>query len=87
MASLLGYKVDRLSFSYLGVTVGGKPKNESFWDPVIERICSKFATWRGFPISRGRTTLIQAVLSSILMYFLSIFRIPLGVCKKNQNIF
>lgn len=88
MAGLMGCKADCLPFSYLGVTVGGRPRNDSFWDPVVDRTRSKFATWKGFPISKGgRSTLIQLVLSSIPNYFLSIFRVPVGVCKKIEKMF
>lgn len=57
---------------------------------MFEKICNKFHL-EGLPdlaISKGgRTTLLKAVLTSILTYFLSIFKIPVGVCKKMENLF
>lgn len=49
MADLVGCKVDHFPL----IIVGGRPKNESFWDLVIDKICSKLGVWRGFPISKG----------------------------------
>lgn len=75
-------------FYYLGVTFGGKPKSVSFWDPGYENVRCKLAVWRGFPLSKvGRATLIKVVLSSILAYYSSIFRISVEVSNKVKKTF
>lgn len=68
--------------------MGGKPRTESFWDPVCDKIHSKLAVWMSFSVSKGgRSTLIKVVLSSIPAYLILIFRMSVGVCKKVEKVF
>ena len=43
--------------------------------------------WRARLLSReGRLVLLKAVLSAIPTYFMSLFRVPVGVCKRMEAI-
>lgn len=67
--------------------VGGNPKSTAFWDPIIECIDRKLSTWQLPYISKlGRLTLIQAVLSSIPTYYLSLFKAPVVICKSIERL-
>ena len=47
------------------------------WDPIIKKCERALSKWKQRHLSfGGRVTLIQSVLNSILIYFLSFFRIP-----------
>lgn len=60
-------------------TNGGKPKNELFSTPIVERVHKKLEVWRGFPISKGgRSTLTKVVLSSMPVYFFSTLELRLA---------
>ncbi|KAM7511057.1 hypothetical protein LguiB_009932 [Lonicera macranthoides] len=66
-----------LTNNYLGLPLGGNPGSVSFWDLVIERVAKRLEWWhKGCLSTRGRLVLIQSVLESIPIYFLSIFKIP-----------
>ena len=54
-----------------------------FWDGVVDRIKSRLSTWKGRFISMaGRICLVKSVLSSISLFFLSLFKMPSMVVKK-----
>ncbi|RVW39538.1 putative ribonuclease H protein [Vitis vinifera] len=72
---------------YLGLPLGGNPKACGFWDPVIERISSRFDGWKKAYLSfRGRITLIQSCLTHMLCYFLSLFKLPVSVAAKIERL-
>lgn len=62
---------------YLGMPLGGNPRALSFWDPVVERINKKLASWKKTYISLGgRITLIKAIMVNVPIYYMSLFRMP-----------
>lgn len=76
-----------LPLSYLGMPLGGNPKAASFWQPIIEKIDKKFDAWKYSYISKGgRLTLLQAVLSNLPTYYLSLFQAPTVVCKTIERL-
>ncbi|KAK3199765.1 hypothetical protein Dsin_023180 [Dipteronia sinensis] len=65
---------------YLGLPLGGNPSREAFWNPVVNKVEQRLASWkRGFISKRGRLVLTKAVLSSLPSYFMSVFSIPVEV--------
>jgi len=69
-------------FSYLGLEVGGNPRKEKFWEPVLNKLKSRLSVWKGrFLSMAGRLCLIKSVLSAIPLYYLSLFKAPEVVCK------
>lgn len=55
--------------------LGGNPRKFDFWEPVISKVAKRLDGWKKAFLSRGgRLTLIQSVLSSIPIYYLSLFR-------------
>jgi hypothetical protein len=72
---------------YLGLPLGGNPRAVSFWIPVIERVEKRLDGWKKAFLSRGgRLTLIQAVLSSLPTYYMSLFKIPVSVAKRMESM-
>ena len=87
LASELGCKVGSLPTSYLGLPLGAKHKALSVWDLVEERFWKRLASWKIQYISKGgRVTLIRSALSSLPIYHLSLFRMPLKVCARLERI-
>lgn len=71
----------RWTMKYLGLPLGGNPRPRAlkFWDPVVEKVETRLQNWKEAFLSRGgRLILIQAVLGSIAIYYMSLFRIPCG---------
>lgn len=64
----------QLPIIYLGLPLGGYPRQKSFWQPVIDRIHKKLERWKRYNISRGgRQTLCNSVLVSLPTYYLLYF--------------
>ncbi|XP_028104944.1 uncharacterized protein LOC114303962 [Camellia sinensis] len=85
--SIFNCRSQKLPFNYLGLPLGANPNRKSTWQPVIEKVKKKLANWkRKFLSYAGRLTLIRSVLSCMPIYFLSIFKIPVGVAKQIEKI-
>jgi len=70
-------------FIYLGLPVGGSHKRDAFWNGVIEKVQARLSRWKGRSLSMaGRICLIRSVVSSIPLFFMSLFRLPTGVARK-----
>lgn len=86
-AKVLLCNTGALPLTYLGLPIGGPSNRISMWNPVIARMEKKLASWKGNLLSiGGRTTLIKASLSSIPLYYMSLFPIPKGVLDKLKRI-
>lgn len=80
-------KEGSIPFTYLGLPIGANPSRLQFWDPIIEKISKKLASWKGKLLSiGGRITLIKSSISSLPLYFMSLFPIPKGVIDKMVRI-
>lgn len=71
MASKLRCEIETLPFMYLGLPLGGKPKVESFWQPVMEKIMKKLDIWRRFHLSKGGPLPLRNSVLSYLPYYMS----------------
>ena len=71
----------------MGIPLGSRPSSNAFWSPVIERIKERLNPWRRKFLSKsGRVVLIKSVLSSIPTYFMSLFKIPVGVALNIEKL-
>ena len=75
-ASRLGCVVGSWPIKYLGLPLGGNPMSVEFWRPVIEKVAKRLDGWKkGFLSRGGRVTLIQSILASMPIYFMSLFKL------------
>ena len=83
LALELGCKVGALPSSYLGA-----PHNSvAVWDGIEERFRKRLTLWKRRYISKGgRLTLIQSTLSCLLVYFMSLFHLPIRVTLRLEQI-
>ena len=66
--------------------LGGNPCSRSFWELVISKVAKRLEGWKKAFLSKGgRLTLIEAVLSAIPIYYLSLFRMPPKVIKEIEK--
>ncbi|CAL2262014.1 unnamed protein product [Prunus armeniaca] len=87
LASGWGCAVGDWPMMYLGLPLGGNPRSIGFWDPVFEKVQRRLQKWKRAFLSRGgRLTLIQAVLSSIPTYYMSLFKMPVSVINKLEKL-
>jgi hypothetical protein len=74
-------------FKYLGLPVGANPRRMATWEPMIESLWKKLNSWGNNHISLGgRLVLINSVLNSIPIYFMSLMKMPAQVIKKVTRI-
>ncbi|KAJ0656010.1 putative reverse transcriptase zinc-binding domain-containing protein [Helianthus annuus] len=87
MANFLGCKIGSLPFTYLGVKVGANMNRISNWDPVVDTIQNRLCSWKSKLLSiGGRLTLLKAVLASLPVYYLSIYKAPATVIDKIEKM-
>ena len=87
LALELGCKVGSLSSCYLGLPLGTPFKSKVVWDSVEERFRKRLAMWKRQYISKGgRLTLIWNTFSSLPVYFMSLFYLPIKVRLRLEKI-
>nr|CCA66180.1 hypothetical protein [Beta vulgaris subsp. vulgaris] len=86
-ANSLMCKIGTIPFSYLGLPIGDNPARIRTWDPIIDKLEKKLASWKGKLLSLGgRLTLIKASLSNLPLYYMSLFPVPKGVIEKINKL-
>ncbi|KAK2662605.1 hypothetical protein Ddye_001179 [Dipteronia dyeriana] len=86
-AAVFKCKKASLPIPFLGFPLGGRPGSKAFWDPLVDKIEKRLAPWkRKFLYKGGRLVLIKAVISSIPIYFLLVFKIPVSVANRIEMI-
>lgn len=79
-ASRIGFGVDMLPISYLGLPLGARYKSKHVWDPVIVRFEKRLSVWMKIHLSKGgRLVLIKSVLSGLPTYYFSLLLAPKSV--------
>ena len=87
LAVELGCGIGSLPSSYLGLPLGASHKALGVWDTVEDKFRKRLASWKSQYISKaGRLTLIQSTLSSLPIYCLSLFRMPVSICSRLEKI-
>jgi len=77
----------KVPFKYLGLEVGGNPRTVKFWVLVLTKLKARLNGWRGRFLSlAGRISLVKTVISSVPLYYLSIFKAPESIYKNIISI-
>lgn len=86
-ASKLNCMKISLPFTYLSLPLGANPRRKSTWATIIEKCQRRLASWkRRFISFGGRLTLIRSVLSSLPVYYMSLFKLLEGVARAIDRI-
>ncbi|KAE8721931.1 pentatricopeptide repeat-containing protein [Hibiscus syriacus] len=86
-ANAIGCPVGHFPAEYLGLPLGAKRNSMMLWDPVVQKFHSKLAGWKAKTLSMaGRLVLLKAVLGSLPIYFMSLFKMPSSVSVKLNSI-
>ncbi|XP_071719503.1 uncharacterized protein [Rutidosis leptorrhynchoides] len=87
LSHLMGCQVGNFPFIYLGLPIGSKMKKLHDWDPVIEKFKKRLSSWKMKSLSFGeRLTLVKSVLSSLFLYYFSLYRTPPSVIKLLESV-
>ena len=86
-ARMVGCEVGQWPLQYLGLYLGGNPCTKMFWEPVVRKVRKRLDRRKRSFLSRGgKLSLIESVLSSVPIYFLSLFKIPGSVAKELESL-
>jgi hypothetical protein len=81
--NIFGCDVGTLPFKYLGIPIHYRKLLSKEWKPIEDRFERKIASWLSKMLSyEDRLVLINFVLTSLPMFLLSFFEIPIGVRKR-----
>ncbi|XP_022010006.1 uncharacterized protein LOC110909253 [Helianthus annuus] len=87
MANVLNRDKGNLPCVHLGLSIGENLNLCKAWKPIIDKFSAKLSSWKANLLSfGGRLTLVNAVLTSIPLYYLSIFKAPITVINKLDRI-
>ena len=87
MARASGCAPGLVSFTFLGLPIGSNMNIIMNWQPLIDRFHQKLSSWKANLLSiGGHLTLIKAVLGSLDIYYLSIFKCLESVLKSLESL-
>ena len=85
-ARLLEKQIGTLPVRYLVLPLANRRLQVQDWQPVLKKVEARLGGWRARMLSQGgRLVLVKAVLSAILTYFMSVFRMPSGVRRRLEG--
>nr|GEW84916.1 RNA-directed DNA polymerase, eukaryota, reverse transcriptase zinc-binding domain protein [Tanacetum cinerariifolium] len=86
-ATITGCNAMRTPFTYLGLPIDCNMASVKNWDPIVDKFNKCLSKWKASMLSiGGRATLVSSVLGSLGTYYLSLFPMPITVCKKLESI-
>nr|GEW85888.1 hypothetical protein [Tanacetum cinerariifolium] len=87
MASRTGCAAGSFPFTYLGLSIGSNMNLTSSWNILVDHFQKRLSSWKANLLSIGwRLTLIKAVLGSLGIYYLSIFKAPEVILKSLERL-
>ncbi|GKC76819.1 hypothetical protein Tco_1127593, partial [Tanacetum coccineum] len=79
--------LDNFPFTYLGLPIGSNMNLTSSWNILVKHFQKRLSSWKANLLSiGGRLTLIKAVLESLSIYYLSIFKAPDVILKSLERL-
>ncbi|GJV01372.1 hypothetical protein Tco_1334941, partial [Tanacetum coccineum] len=86
-ANRIGFGVLKAPFAYLGSKVWGNMSRIKSWDEIVDKMVDRLSKWKMKILSiGGRLTLLKAVLGSMPIYHMSIFKVPMKVLQRMESI-
>lgn len=82
LSNLLGFYVDHLPFTYLGVPIFKGKLRTSHLQSIADRIKSKLDSWKGSMLSFvGRVQLAKSIIHGMLVYNFHVYAWPIFLLK------
>ena len=82
-----GFRRGSLPMRYLGIPLLSSKLMSGDCQPIIDRVRNQICAWRSRALSfGGRLQLVQSVLSTIYVYWASIFILPKKVIKEIEQL-
>lgn len=81
------FSIGQLPMKYLGIPLTGKRISNADCRVLIDKVKSRIQNWRNKTLSfAGRLQLVSSVLSSLHVYWASMFLLPVHVCDSIDKI-
>ena len=76
-----------LPITYLGMPLGARPSTKALWNSLLLSVGKRLAPWKQKFLSKGgRLVLIKAVLFSIPMYIMLVFKVFTSVAQAIEKL-
>ncbi|GJR01647.1 RNA-directed DNA polymerase, eukaryota [Tanacetum coccineum] len=86
-ANSIGCTALTAPFNYLDVKVGASSSRSCSWEEVLSKITSRLSKWKLKTLSiDGRLTLLKSVLTSMPLYQMSVYKVPMGVLNRMESM-
>jgi hypothetical protein len=73
--------------TYLGLPLSVRRLKRIHFQPLEDKVANKLIPWVGKHVTfSGRTTLVKAVLTSVVIYFITVLEVPMEVLMKIDSI-
>ncbi|GAU44056.1 hypothetical protein TSUD_399540 [Trifolium subterraneum] len=80
-------RVGSIPFTYLGLPIGASHRKDATWQPLLDSLARRLGVWRNKYVSLGgRVVLLNSVLNSIPIFYLSFMKLPIKIWKKIVQI-
>ncbi|XP_020253791.1 uncharacterized protein LOC109830842 [Asparagus officinalis] len=87
LSELLCCKIGTLPIKYLGLPLRYGKLRKTDWEPLLDNFHKKLSTWKKNSLSYGgRLVLLNSVLTSIPLYFMSFYKLPTWVIIEIDKI-
>ncbi|GJZ27081.1 RNA-directed DNA polymerase, eukaryota, reverse transcriptase zinc-binding domain protein [Tanacetum coccineum] len=87
MARVTGCTAGSLPFTYLSLHIGSSMKRLNHWHSLIDKFKARLSRWKTNLLSiGGRSTLVKAVLGSVGIYCMSIFKVPETIISSPERL-
>nr|GEV14313.1 RNA-directed DNA polymerase, eukaryota [Tanacetum cinerariifolium] len=74
-------------FNYLGVKVGVFSSRSCSWEDVLSKITARLSKWKLKTLFiGGRLTFLKSVLTSLPLYQMSVYKVPIGVLNRMESM-
>ncbi|GKA67189.1 hypothetical protein Tco_0766997 [Tanacetum coccineum] len=75
------------SFHYLGVKVGALMSRKDSWKDVTSKLSARLSKYKLKTLSiGGRLTLLKSVLTAVPIYYMSLYKVPIGILNEMEAI-
>ncbi|XP_028081384.1 uncharacterized protein LOC114282838 [Camellia sinensis] len=86
-ATVLNCCSQKLPLKYLGLPLGANPHTRLCWKPIIDNFKRNLTGWKRKMLSFiGKFVLIKSILSSLLVYYMCLFKLPECVAKELDRL-
>ena len=87
LVALIGCRQSSLPMTYLGLLLEAKFKNRAIWNPILENMERRLASWKRLYLSKcGKLTLLKSPLLTLPTYYLSLFPIPVDIANRIEKL-